>query len=119
MATREEFHQRWIDLMLGEELPQRDTIKLHLEAAKSITFCECGCHSFDLNIPENVHLPPLSDGRSLLCEFAFDTNYDDVLDFILFTDERGYLRCVDITYGSSNHAPVPNDIDAKSFKGFW
>ena len=104
--------------MLSVELPKHDIINLHLDAATSVTFCHCGCHSFDLHIPEGVKLPPLNDGRCLFSEFAFNTNYDDVLDFMLFTDERGYLQRVDIMYGYSNHAPVPDDIAVESFKGF-
>ena len=116
MPTREEFHKRWLELILSVELPERDTIKLHLDAATSVTYCQCGCHSFDLHIPEGTRLPPLSDGRCLFSEFAFETNYEDVLEFILFTDERGYLRSVDVTYGDSNHAPIPEDVEVKSFK---
>jgi hypothetical protein len=65
-----------------------------------------------------MQLPPLCDGRRLFSEFTFNTNLEDVLDFILFTDERGYLRNVDITYGVSNHAPVPDDIEVTSFREF-
>ena len=104
--------------MLSVGLPERDRVLLHLNAAQSVTFCACGCHSFDLHIPEGVELPRLSNGRCLFAEFTFETNREDVLDFIMFTDERGYLRSVDITYGCSNHAAVPEDIEVRSFRGF-
>jgi hypothetical protein len=118
MPTREEFHRRWVELILSIDLPERDLIKDHLEAATSIDFCECGCHSFDLDIPESTQLPPLCDGRCLFSEFTFNTNDEDVLDVILFTDERGYLRSVDITYGVSNHAPIPDEIAVTTFGEF-
>jgi len=118
MPSREEFHRKWVDVLLSIELPNHDLVRRHLEAATSITFCDCGCHSFDLDIPESAQLTPLCDGRGLFSEFMFNTNHEEVLDFILFTDQRGYLRSVDITYGSSNHAPIPEDIEVTSFREF-
>jgi hypothetical protein len=118
MPTRDEFQRRWVELILSVDLPERDVIKDHLEAAESIDFCECGCHSFDLDIPQSRQLTPLCDGRRLFSEFTFNTNFEEVLDVILFTDERGYLRSVDITYGMSNHAAIPVEIEVRSFGEF-
>jgi len=41
----------------------------------------------------------------------FKTNKDDVVDFLIFTDDRGYLSSIEITYGFGTHAPIPNGIE--------
>lgn len=119
MPTREEFHKRWLALLLTVDLPKRELVRQHIEAATSITLCDCGCHSFDLHFPDGVILPPLADKRGLFCEFAYDTNHEFELNFLLICDQRGYLTSVDVIYSIANITPIPDDIETRTLKGVF
>jgi hypothetical protein len=41
------------------------------------------------------------------------------IDMLLFTDERGYLSWVDVTYGASNIGPMPESMIASAKIGAW
>ena|ERR1017187_9136938 len=110
--------EKWIEVLLNQELP-KSLVKEHFAAASVCKPCECGCNSFSLTIPTHVSLPPLQNGNGLFCEIAFKTNFEYELDILLFTDERGYLSGVDVTYGSANHACIPEDLEIGKLIGVW
>ncbi|NDA66023.1 MAG: hypothetical protein EBY09_05175 [Verrucomicrobia bacterium] len=119
MPTREEFHKRWLALLLTVDLPMRALVRRHIEAATRITLCECGCHSFDLHFSEGLILPPLTEKSGLFCEFSYETNHEFELDFLLICDQRGYLASVDVIYSIANITPIPDDIEVRGLKGIW
>jgi hypothetical protein len=89
-------------------------------AGKLKRLCECGCNSFELEIPDSAGIPRLSEpdpnrkGDRLMFEIVFDTDQQDLqLACLFFSDPRGYLSSVDITGGWSNHAPVPEKVELR------
>ncbi|QMU61779.1 MAG: hypothetical protein GKR92_08750 [Gammaproteobacteria bacterium] len=102
---------KWLKIIYDFELPDKNLFKKHVFAGKITNLCNCGCNSFEIEIPSDADLEPLAPGNGLFFEAAFNTNKDDVVDFLVFTDDRGYLSGVDITYGFATHAPIPNGIE--------
>jgi hypothetical protein len=50
---------------------------------------------------------------------VFASNYPEEIDILLFTDERGNLNWVDVTYGACNIEPMPDGIIAGKKIGAW
>ena len=119
MPTRAEFHKQCMELLQTVELPKHHIIRQHLEAAPVVTFCDCGCHSFDLHLPPEVILPPLMEKSGLFCEFAYSTNHEWELEFLLICDARGYLSSVDVTLEVANVGPIPDDLEIVTLLGVW
>ena len=119
MANSQAKAEKWIELLLNQKLPNKSLVKEHFAAACVCNLCECGCNSFSLAIPAHIALPPLQNRDGLFCEIAFKTNLEDELDMLLFTDERGYISGVDVTYGAANHARVPEDLEIGMVIGVW
>ena len=101
---------KWLKFICDLELPDIGIFKKHIVAGKITNLCTCGCNSFEFEILSDADLDPLSQVNGLFFEAAFSTNKDDVIDFLVFTDDQGYLSGVDITYGFANHAPLPEGI---------
>ncbi len=101
---------KWLDFLCDLELPDKTRFKEHILAGEVTSLCDCGCHSFEFSIPSHISLEPLTQGSGLFFEVAFSTNKDDVMDFLVFTDDRGYFSGIDITYGFEGHAPLPEDL---------
>lgn len=58
----------------------------------------------------DVRVSRLQDRKGLFYELAFTSNFPEEIDILLFTDERGYLSWVDVTYGACNIGPVPEGL---------
>lgn len=104
---------KWLDFLSDLELPDITLFKKHILAGEVATLCDCGCHSFEFAISSDTKLEPLTQGCGLFLEVAFSTNKEDVMDFLVFTDDRGYFSGIDITYGFEGHAPLPEDLTIK------
>ena len=103
----------WVELLRSQPIPKQEVFQKHIDAATISSLCDCGCNSFTLSIPNSTVLPELQSGNGLYSELAFNTNQDDNLNILIFTDNRGYLGSVDVTYGASNHAPIPDNLVVK------
>ncbi|MEJ2115600.1 MAG: hypothetical protein P8X88_06030 [Gammaproteobacteria bacterium] len=101
---------KWLDFLCDLELPDITIFKKHILAGEITGLCDCGCHSFEFTIPHDVEVEPITQGNGLFLEVAFNTNKEDVMDFLVFTDDRGYLSGVDITYGFEKHTPLPEGL---------
>ena len=66
-----------------------------------------------------VTIPPLQDRTGLFYELAFTSNFPEEIDMLLFTDERGCLSRVDVTYGADNIGPVPEGLIPGAKIGAW
>jgi len=102
---------KWLKFIYDFELPDKELFRAHAFAGKIVNLCNCGCSSFEIEIADDADLDPLSPGSGLFFEMAFKTNKDDVVDFLVFTDDRGYLSSIEIKYGLGAHAPIPNGIE--------
>ncbi len=105
---------RWMTHLANcPDVPFRALLKRHFEAARITRACDCGCNSFDFQIPSNAVLEPLCEpGRSgVFFEIHFQSNAGAELAFLCFVDGRGYLSGIDVTLGAANHLPVPDDVE--------
>jgi hypothetical protein len=113
MTNTETKAARWVGHLADHpDVPFGPQLRQHFEAGRITRLCDCGCNSFDLEIPAQVVLEPISTpGRSgMFFEIGFESYPGAQLAFLVFTDERGYLSGVDVTCGGANHSPVPDDI---------
>ena len=103
----------WVEWLAKEPaVPFGATLQAHFDAGRITHLCDCGCNSFDLEIPPGVALAPLAEpGRpGKIFEVVYESNGDAEVAFLIFVDARGYLCSLDVTCGRSNHAPVPDDV---------
>jgi hypothetical protein len=104
----------WVSRLASEPaVPFGKRLQRQFGMAKITRLCECGCNSFDVEIPASTQLEPLcepGDGRRMFFEIAFETNSDIPVACLFFADERGYLAGIDIICGAVNHGPVPDNV---------
>ena len=104
----------WVQLLAKRpEVPFGSKLEVHFAAGHVTRLCDCGCNSFDLDIPATTTLDPLceaSEHGGVFFEAVFESNADSDVDCMFFADKRGYLAGIDVMYGEANHAPLPDDI---------
>ena len=102
------------------ELPDEDNgkIRQHLENSYLEFYCKCGCHSF-LVYPKNpVNLKKLQESEGVYREIAYQTNYNEELNVMLFVDNEGILSQVTIFFLGNTRA-IPNDLKITGIEGIW
>jgi hypothetical protein len=104
----------WVSFLSRQsEVPFRSHLQAHFDAGTITRLCDCGCNSFDLNIPTDRMLPPLCPPRShggKFFELVCESTQGSEIAFLLFADDRGYLSGIDVTAGAANHEPLPDVI---------
>lgn len=123
MTNSENTIQNWIMLLSSHTcVPFGPDLRQHFEAGEISRICDCGCNSFDIQIPECVELEPLvppnpaRHGGAAFCEIVLSTKTGIEVCCIFFADSRGFLSGVDITNGVSNHAEMPEDVEISEVK---
>ena len=111
--------QNRIDILLAQDSPFIHRLFEQIAAGKIGELCQCGCHGFAFKVPTGVTIPPLQDRTGLFYELAFTSNFPEEIDMLLFTDERGCLSRVDVTYGADNIGPVPEGLIPGAKIGAW
>jgi hypothetical protein len=105
----------WVEFLSSRpEVPFHARLRSHFGAGTISRLCDCGCHSFDLTIPEGVVLSPLCEpGRAggKFFELVCESTEGSEIAFLFFADSRGYLSGIDVTAGSGNHAPLPSKVE--------
>lgn len=119
MANTPAHAQKWISFLLTQDLPFIAPLSKQIAVGKVGELCQCGCHGFAFEVPSGAMVPRLQDGKGLFYELAFTSNFPDEVDMLLFTDERGYLSWVDVTYGASNIGPMPEGLVPTAKIGAW
>jgi len=119
MPHSNEHASRWLNLVLQQAVPAGPTFALHVEAGHITSLCTCGCHGFEFSIPDDVQLPPLTNGSGLYCEIVFESDASEEIDILLFTDARGYFCRADVTLGQANVGPMPDRVETTSLIGVW
>lgn len=104
----------WIEFLAEHPAaPFGDVLRDHISVGRITRLRACGCGSFDPVIPQGVALKELSKPKwpwKILRGF-FDSDTQDPVAFLFFSDDRGYLAGIDITLGSGNHGPVPKKVE--------
>ena len=116
MSNNEAKARAWLEFLAREPaVPFGPTLRAHFDAGRITRLCDCGCNSFDLEIPKGVALEPLAEpgpsGRFF--EVVYEASAEAEMAFLIFADARGYLSGLDVTYGDSNHAPLPDDTQLR------
>ena len=105
--------RNWLEFLAREPcVPFGPTLRAHFDAGRITRLCDCGCNSFDIEIPQGVALEPLvAAGQPGKCfEVVYASSSGAEVAFLVFVDTRGYLSGLDVTYGDGNHAPLPDDV---------
>jgi hypothetical protein len=113
MANNNAKARAWLEFLAKEPaVPFGSTLQAHFDAGRITRLCDCGCNSFDLEIPEGVVLVPLAPpGRSgKFFEVVYESSAEAEVALLVFVDARGYLSGLDVTCGDGNHAPLPDDV---------
>lgn len=109
----------WLELLKQQPLPNYDAFIQQLAIGEVTDVCQCGCNEFDFFVPDLPSLTPLKVGRGLFCELAFESSFSEEVAILLFTDARGFLSRVDVTYGAANVSDMPDNIQPTKVKGIW
>ena len=111
--TREKANE-WVQLLATlPEVPFGSRLLEHFAAGHLTRLCECGCNSFDCEVPAIAALAPLcppSQHGGLFFEVVLETNAGSDVACLFFADPRGYLAGIDVTYGEANHGRLPPGI---------
>ena len=103
----------WVEYLAAHpSVPFRSNLRAHFAAGHITRLCECGCNSFDIEIPDAAVLEPLSaPGRGgMFFELNFESDAQAEVACLFFVDERGYLSGIDVTCGGANHLPMPDRV---------
>lgn len=119
MANSIEKAHGWLELLKQQALPNYNAVVQQLAAGRVTDVCQCGCNGFDFYVPDSTSSLPLKVGLGLFCELAFESNFPEEIDILLFTDARGFLSRVDVTYGAANVGSMPDNIQPIKLKGIW
>lgn len=81
-------------------------------AGQVTRLCDCGCNSYDIEVPEDINLSPLvlpGERSGFVFQLEFNTNeWGRTVSFTLFTDKNGYLSGLDVDY-CGNAFPMPEN----------
>ena len=103
----------WVKALASRpEIPFAKLLDQHFAAAKVTRLCDCGCNSFDCELPAGARLQPLVKGAKggAFFEIAFESKTAEPIDIIFFCDARGYLSGIDINHGLSNSQAMPGPV---------
>ena len=103
---------KWVEFVaFRPEFPQGSRLLAAFRAGSITRICDCGCNSFDIEVPAAAGVIPLAaSGRyGGIFRFEFHTQADGGdLAFRLYADESGHLAGLDVEY-RGNSFPVPSE----------
>jgi hypothetical protein len=102
---------KWTEFVAGRpEFPVGDRLRAAFRAGKITRLCDCGCNSFDIDVPPGTAEPIASAGHyRLVFELEFRTEGNDgTLGFLVFANEEGQLAGIDVEY-CANSFPLPDE----------
>jgi hypothetical protein len=108
----------WMRFVLEKSgFPAASRLREQFENAQLTDFCDCGCNSFGVKIPEGAGIPPLLPPTSTsvprrhwsIYEADFMLADGRSLEIILFADRQGNLSYVEVDC-CANSYPVPDKI---------
>ena len=109
---------RWTEFIAERsEFPAGGRLLAAFHAGRITRICDCGCNAFELEMPEDTTVDPLSNpGTSgAVFELSFTAIDDDKpteqksLEFILFVDKRGHFTGIEVDF-CGNSYPVPERV---------
>jgi hypothetical protein len=105
--------RRWTEFLARRaEIAHGELLLKHFESGRITRLCDCGCNTFDIEVPATGLLEPLCPaGRNdrVVVEMDFRTaEPDGTVSFAVFADSRGNLSSVEVDY-CANSAPMPDE----------
>jgi hypothetical protein len=103
---------KWTHFLASRaEFPAGSRLLAAFNAGKVTRLCDCGCNSFDFEIPEGVVAPlaePGTNGGSVF-ELEFQTSDEQrTLQFFVHVEANGHLAGIEVDC-CANSYPVPDD----------
>jgi hypothetical protein len=111
----------WVEFICGKAgFSNPSKLREQFDSASFSEFCDCGCNSFKVSVDKTTGVKPISEPGEYGAFFESDfyekgDNQDPprTLEFVLFSDEEGYLSYVEIDY-CANTFPVPESVEVES-----
>jgi len=112
MNNSDEVAIRWTNFIAERPEFVSGALLLQQFAAGRISrLCDCGCHSYDIELNDKSQLPPLVVAGSdpMVFELQFASSPDGKpIEFLVLVDGEGYLSGLDVTY-CGNAYPMPDN----------
>lgn len=102
----------WTQFMADRsELRNGPLLLEHFKAGKITRLCDCGCNSYDIDVPADIGLAPLlpesgNSGCALQLEF-YTGEEQRTIGIAVFVKDSGYLAGIDVDY-CGNSYPMPD-----------
>jgi hypothetical protein len=99
--------------------PAGPKLRAAFQAGRITRLCDCGCNSFDIEVPEGAGIPALAKpgGYGSVFEMSFNVNelgHEErrSLEFVVFADARGQFAGMNVDY-CANSFPVPDNVEVQ------
>jgi hypothetical protein len=107
--------EAWTEFLASRpEFPRGERLRAALRAGKITRLCDCGCNSYDVEVPEGrCERIAAPGGSGAVFEISFSTEgASGSLELIVFVDAHGQLAGVEVDY-CANSFPVPDNVQIK------
>ena len=112
MSNSEVRALKWANFIAGrKEFEARDRFLAAFKAGRISRICDCGCNSFDIELPEGKQVAPLTTPGSYgaVFEIEFRTDEEDgTMEFVVLANADGHLAAVEVNYCANSFA-VPDE----------
>ncbi len=102
---------RWTNFVASRsEFPAGEKLLAAFRAGSISRICDCGCNSFDIEVPEDPAFALAAPGQyGTVFELEFFTNEEGkTLGFFVFVGKNGQLAGIDVDYCGNSYA-VPEE----------
>ena len=112
MGNSEARAAKWARFVASRpEFPAGPRFLAAFEAGRITRICDCGCNSFDIEVPADSVVNPLAESGNYGAVFELEFRTDEEngsLAFTVFVGKDGHLAGLDVDY-CANSFPVPDD----------
>ncbi|WP_090184622.1 MULTISPECIES: hypothetical protein [unclassified Duganella] len=119
MANSKQHATDWLRFLVAQDLPFSDALSNQVAIGMIGELCACGCQGFAFEVPEDANVLPLQAGAGVFYEVVVSSNFSEEIDLLLFTDDRGCLSWIDVTYGACNIEAMPEGIEPGPIVSIW
>jgi hypothetical protein len=102
----------WVAFVAARpEVPFGPRLLPSFNAGRITRLCDCGCNSFDIEVPDSADVDPIVESglKGYVFQLGFRTPEElRSVEFTVYADERGHLSGLDVDY-CGNAYPMPED----------
>jgi hypothetical protein len=119
MANTLKVAEHWTEFVASHpSFPVGNRLRAGFRAGKITRLCDCGCNTYDIEVPDTTNIVPLSQpggGFGSVCEMSFEVREFGAqerksLEFIVFADARGHFAGLEVDYCATSF-PVPENLE--------